>query len=91
MELPKRQDKLCKNLLFLNFHCPKVQVNMPFISSKSSEKEQTNHNVYDETEMDEICSTDSHIFIRIQCWLDLYMLQSLHFWHKKLNKLISQN
>ena len=62
MELPKGQDRLCKNLLFLNFHCPKVQVNMPFISSKSSEKEPTNHNVYDETEMDEICSTDSHIF-----------------------------
>jgi len=28
---------------------------MPFISSKYFEKEQTNHNVYDETGMNEIC------------------------------------
>jgi len=23
--------ELCENLLFLDFHCPKVQVNMPFM------------------------------------------------------------
>jgi len=60
---------------------------MPFISSKYSEKEQTNHNVYDETEVNEICSTDSHIFIKIQCWLDLYMLQYT-FGTQKLKPLL---
>jgi len=44
------------------------------------EKEQTNHNVYDETGMNEICSMYSHMLIRFQCWLDLYRLQTLHFW-----------
>jgi len=50
---------------------------MPFISNKYLEKYQTNHNVYDETRMNEICSIDSHILVRIKCWLKL---QSLHFW-----------
>jgi len=34
-----------KELIVLDFHCPKVQVNMPFISSKCFKKEQTNHNI----------------------------------------------
>jgi len=36
------------SLLFSDFHCPKVEVNMPFICSKYFKKEQTNNNFYDE-------------------------------------------
>jgi len=36
---------------------------MPFIFSKSAEKEQTKHVFRDETGMNEICSTESHILI----------------------------
>jgi len=79
MDLPEGQVELCKNLLLLDFHCPKVQVNLPFISSKYFEKEQTYHNVYDETGMNEICSFDSHILIRFKCWFELDKLQQLHF------------
>jgi len=32
--------------------------------------------------MNEMCSIDLYILIRIQCWLDLYKLQPLHFWQK---------
>jgi len=53
---------------------------MPLISSKYFEKEQTNHTVYDETGINEICSIDSQILIRFQCWSDLYELQPVHFW-----------
>jgi len=53
---------------------------MPFVSSKYFEKKQTNHNVYDETGMNETCSIDSHTLVTFQCWLDLHKLQSLHFW-----------
>jgi len=38
---------------FLDFHRPKVQVNMPFISNKYFNKEQINHNIYDEAGMNE--------------------------------------
>jgi len=61
MELPSRQVELCKNLLFLDFHCPKVHVNMFFISSKYVE--QTNHNFYDEAGMNEICSIYSQMLM----------------------------
>jgi len=43
MKLPEGQAKLSKNLLFLHFHHPKLQINMPFIYSKSVEKEQGKH------------------------------------------------
>jgi len=39
---------------------------MPFFCSKSTEKEQSKHNFYEETGMNEICSTDSHILTRFQ-------------------------
>jgi len=40
MKLPWGQAKLCKNLLFLDFRHPKLQINMPFVCSKPVEKEQ---------------------------------------------------
>jgi len=39
IKLPQGQVKLCKNLLFLDFHRPKLHINMPFIYSKSVEKQ----------------------------------------------------
>jgi len=35
--------------------------------------------MFDENGMNEICSIDSHILIRFQCWLDLHKMQSLSF------------
>jgi len=44
MKLPEGQVKLCKNLLLLDFHHPKLQINMPFIYSKSVENVQRKRN-----------------------------------------------
>jgi len=49
---------------------------MPFFCStgKYFEKEQANHNFYDETGMNEICIIYTHMLIRCKCWLDIHRL-----------------
>jgi len=71
--------ELCKNLLFLDFQCPKVQINMLFICSIIWET--TMFVMSLEWMKYLICSMFSHMLIRFQCWLDLHRLQTLLFWH----------
>jgi len=72
----------------LNLRSTKIQINIHFLCSKSTEKEVINHNFYDETAINEIYSIDSQNLIRFKCWLRLVRSTALLV---EKPKLISQN
>jgi len=69
---------LARTSQFLAFNHPKLQINMPFIYSKSVEKEQGKCNClwWDWNEWN--FQLTQHILIRFHCWLDLNRLLPLH-------------
>jgi len=72
----------------LNLRSTKIQINIHFLCSKSTEKEVINHNFYDETAINEIYSIDSQNLIRFKCWFRLVRSTALLV---EKPKLISQN